>query len=234
MSKTRRAEPREPTSPVDWAGIAASRVNYASAATIFGQGDPAPSIMFVETGTVRLSVLSHTGKEAVVAVLDPGHFFGEGCLAGQSVRMATATAMESCAVLTVEKPEMVRQLRAKPEFAERFLSHMLTRSVWHAHCCCWLGTVSPRRRTEVSQAWIHRVQRRPHVQQFALERAPSRLSVPLRLRVREAGLAASCPHRRERAAAEALARAPRSTTPIPLESGATAARIDSSLYIRIL
>lgn len=129
MSKTRRAEPRERTSPVDWAGIAASRVNYASAATIFGQGDPAPSIMFVETGTVRLSVLSHTGKEAVVAVLDPGHFFGEGCLAGQSVRMATATAMESCAVLTVEKPEMVRQLRAKPEFAERFLSHMLTRNI---------------------------------------------------------------------------------------------------------
>jgi CRP-like cAMP-binding protein len=85
--------------------------------------------MFVETGTVRLSVLSHTGKEAVVAVLEPGHFFGEGCLAGQSLRMASATAMESCTVLTVEKPEMVRQLRAKPEFAERFLTHMLTRNI---------------------------------------------------------------------------------------------------------
>lgn len=129
MSKSKRAEPRELTPPVDWAGIATSRVNYDSTATIFGQGDPAPSIMFVETGTVRLSVLSHTGKEAVVAVLEPGHFFGEGCLAGQSLRMASATAMESCTVLTVEKPEMVRQLRAKPEFAERFLTHMLTRNI---------------------------------------------------------------------------------------------------------
>jgi CRP-like cAMP-binding protein len=167
MSMSKRAEPRELTPPVDWAGIATSRVNYDSAATIFGQGDPAPSIMFVETGTVRLSVLSHTGKEAVVAVLEPGHFFGEGCLAGQSLRMASATAMESCTVLTVENPEMVRQLRAKPEFAERFLTHMLTRNIrikkpssinsstrrrsaWRARCCCWLDTVNPRHRTELS------------------------------------------------------------------------------------
>jgi len=129
MSTSKRAQPRELTLPVDWAGIATYRVHYDSAAIIFGQGDPAPSIMYVETGTVRLSVVSHTGKEAVIAVLDPGHFFGEGCLAGQSLRMATATAMGSCTVLTVEKPEMVRQLRAKPEFAKRFLAHMLTRNI---------------------------------------------------------------------------------------------------------
>jgi CRP-like cAMP-binding protein len=97
MSK--RAEPRELTPPVDWAGIATSRVNYDSAATIFGQGDPAPSIMFVETGTVRLSVLSHTGKEAVVAVLEPGHFFGEGCLAGQSLRTGRARGAADSSVL---------------------------------------------------------------------------------------------------------------------------------------
>src|SRR6187402_2322267 len=129
MSKSKRAEPRERTPPVDWAGIATSRVNYDSTAIIFGQGDPAASIMFVETGTVRLSVLSHTGKEAVVAVLDPGHFFGEGCLAGQSLRMASATAMEPCTVLAIDKPEMGRQLRTQPDFAERFLSHMLTRNI---------------------------------------------------------------------------------------------------------
>ena len=129
MSKSKRPQPRELTPAVDWDGIATHTVHYDSAATIFGQGDPAPSIMYVETGTVRLSVLSHTGKEAVVAVLDPGHFFGEGCMAGQSVRMATATAMGPCAVLAVEKPEMVRQLRAKPDFAERFLTHMLTRNI---------------------------------------------------------------------------------------------------------
>ena len=129
MSKSRRVQPRELTHPVDWAGIATQRVNYDAAATIFGQGDEAPSIMYLEAGAVRLSVLSHTGKEAVIAVLDPGHFFGEGCLAGQSLRMATATAMASCTVLAVEKPEMVRQLRAQPEFAERFLTHMLTRNI---------------------------------------------------------------------------------------------------------
>ena len=95
---------------------------YAPGTIIFGQGDSAPSIMYVETGAVRLSVLSHSGKEAVVAVLDPGHLLGEGCLAGQTQRMATATAMAASTVLTVEKPEMVHQLRAQPDFAERFLS----------------------------------------------------------------------------------------------------------------
>ncbi len=129
MSKSTRARPRLLTPQVDWAGVLTNRIAYEPSATIFGQGDPAPSIMYVETGTVRLSVLSHTGKEAVVAVLDPGHFFGEGCLAGQSLRMATATAMGPCTVLAVDKPEMARQLRAQPDFAERFLTHMLTRNI---------------------------------------------------------------------------------------------------------
>ena len=78
---------------------------------------------------MRLSVLSHAGKEAVVAVLDAGHFFGEGCLAGQTQRMATATAMAPCTILAVEKQEMVRQLHARPAFADRFLTHMLTRNI---------------------------------------------------------------------------------------------------------
>ena len=69
------------------------------------------------------------GKEAVVAVLDAGHFFGEGCLAGQTQRMATATALAPSTVLAVEKPEMVRQLHAQPAFADRFLTHMLTRNI---------------------------------------------------------------------------------------------------------
>jgi CRP-like cAMP-binding protein len=85
--------------------------------------------MYVEKGAVRLSVLSHAGKEAVVAVLDNAHFFGEGCLAGQEHRMATATAMAPCTVLVVDKREMVRQLRAQPSFADRFLTHMLTRNI---------------------------------------------------------------------------------------------------------
>lgn len=85
--------------------------------------------MYIEKGAVRLSVLSHTGKEAVVAVLDAGYFFGEGCLAGQVYRMATATAMVPSRILAVEKSEMVRHLRAAPGFADRFLTHMLTRNI---------------------------------------------------------------------------------------------------------
>src|SRR5688500_8233155 len=102
MSKSKRARPVEVTPLVDWAGIQTNRVDYAAGTAIFAQGDAARSVMYVETGTVRLSVVSHTGKEAVVAVLAPGHFFGEGCLVGQTVRMATATAMEPCRVLVVE------------------------------------------------------------------------------------------------------------------------------------
>jgi len=105
------------------------RLEYDPASVIFAQGDPAPSVMYVESGAVRLSVLSHAGKEAVIAVLEPGHFFGEGCLASQPRRMATATAMARSAIVSVEKPDMVRQLHARPAFADRFLTHMLTRDI---------------------------------------------------------------------------------------------------------
>jgi CRP-like cAMP-binding protein len=105
------------------------RLDYAAEATIFAQGDPATSVMYIETGTVRLSVLSHAGKEAVVALLDEGHFFGEGCLAGQPRRMASATAIAPCTIVAVEKQEMVRRLHAQPAFADRFLTHMLTRNI---------------------------------------------------------------------------------------------------------
>ena len=118
-----------PPEPVDWNGTRTQRVEYKPAETIFAQGDPATSVMYVEQGAVRLSVLSHAGKEAVVAVLDPAHFFGEGCLAGQLQRMATATAMTASSIIVVEKPEMVRQLHAEPAFADRFLAHMLTRNI---------------------------------------------------------------------------------------------------------
>lgn len=116
-------------SPVDWTGTRTQRLEYPPATTIFAQGDPATSVMYVEQGAVRLSVLSHAGKEAVVAVLNEAHFFGEGCLAGQSQRMATATAMTACTIIVVDKPEMVRRLHATPAFADRFLTHMLTRNI---------------------------------------------------------------------------------------------------------
>ena len=114
---------------VDWAGIDTRRVEYPASAGIFAQGDPATSVMYIERGSVRLSVVSPAGKEAVVAVLGPRTFFGEGCLAGQTARMVTATAMTPCTALVVEKSEMVRQLHERPAFSDRFLIHMLARNI---------------------------------------------------------------------------------------------------------
>ena len=129
MSTPKAAPAPTPPEPVDWTGTQVQRVAYEPDATVFAQGDPAASVMYVEQGNVRLSVLSHAGKEAVIAVLGEAHFFGEGCLAGQSLRMATATAMTACTIVVVDKPEMVRRLHARPAFADRFLTHMLTRNI---------------------------------------------------------------------------------------------------------
>jgi CRP/FNR family transcriptional regulator, cyclic AMP receptor protein len=129
MSKLKPAAPTTPPAVIDWAGIRVQRVDFDAGATIFTQGDPAGSVMYVASGTVRLSVLSHAGKEAVIAVLDTDHFFGEGCLVGQPNRMATASAMAASTIVVVDKPEMVRQLHAQPAFADRFLTHMLTRNI---------------------------------------------------------------------------------------------------------
>jgi len=126
-----RSKPVSPraVSPAEWLDVKTSRMTLAAGATIFVQGDPATSIMFVEEGAVRLSVLSHAGKEAVIAVLELGSFFGEGSLVGQTVRMATATAMTPSLVVVVKKEEMARQLHARPDFADYFLRHMLTRNI---------------------------------------------------------------------------------------------------------
>lgn len=118
-----------PADPADWTGVRTSRITRAAEETIFVQGDPANSIMYVEEGALRLSVLSHAGREAVIAVLDAGSFFGEGSLAGQTRRIATATVMAPSRIVVIKKPEMVRQLHAKPRFADHFLRHMLTRNI---------------------------------------------------------------------------------------------------------
>ena len=129
MSASKRAATISPGTTIEWTGARAQHIDYGPGARIFAQGDPATSVMFVEKGAVRLSVLSHAGKEAVIAVLDNGHFFGEGCLASQPRRMATATAMAPCTIIAVEKDDMVRQLHAEPAFADLFLTHMLTRNI---------------------------------------------------------------------------------------------------------
>ena len=122
--KARPVPPR-----VQWAGVRSRWTTHASSTIIFAQGDPAEAIFYIESGAVRLSVVSQAGKEAVVAVLDAGHFFGEGCLAGQAHRMASATAMTACEIVSVNKAEMRRQLHSRPAFTDAFMSHMLTRDI---------------------------------------------------------------------------------------------------------
>ena len=129
VSKSHRASAATAVVSIDWTGVRLERVEYAAGTTIFAQGDPTSSVMYVDQGTVRLSVLSHAGKEAVIAVLDAGHFFGEGCLVGQPQRMASASTMADSTIIVVEKEEMARQLHAHAAFADRFLTHMLTRNI---------------------------------------------------------------------------------------------------------
>jgi CRP-like cAMP-binding protein len=111
------------------AGVARTIRNYARSAVIFSQGDVASDVFYIQSGSVKLSVLSRTGKEAVVAVLGQGDFFGEGCLASQPRRIATASAMGKTAVLVVEKPQMLEMLHTQTALAERFLAHMLARNI---------------------------------------------------------------------------------------------------------
>ena len=95
---------------------------------LFAQGDPADAVFYIQSGKVKMTVVSQRGKEAVVALLEIGSFFGEGCLNGQTRRLATATALTAGAVLRIAKDEMIRVLLAEPAFAARFMSHLLQRN----------------------------------------------------------------------------------------------------------
>jgi len=114
---------------LDTAGIARRIVDYRSSQKIYSQGDPAKGVKYIQEGGVKLSVVNEVGKEAVVAILGPGDFFGEGCLAGQPVCMATATAVTRTSILFIEKSEMIRVLHAEHAFSDRFISHMLARNI---------------------------------------------------------------------------------------------------------
>jgi CRP/FNR family cyclic AMP-dependent transcriptional regulator len=114
---------------LDSAGLARSVEQYRSREIIFLQGDPANSVLYVQLGSVKLSITSATGKEAVVAVLEPGHFLGEGCLAGQRTRMSTAAAITPSTILVIEKQEMTRVLHEEHALSDRFISYMLSRNI---------------------------------------------------------------------------------------------------------
>jgi CRP/FNR family transcriptional regulator, cyclic AMP receptor protein len=103
---------------LDTAGVARHILKFRKSETIYSQGDPANGVKYIQEGGVRLSVLSEGGKEAVVAVLGPGDFFGEGCLTGQPVCMATATAIAPTSILFIEKAEMMRVLRTEHAFSD--------------------------------------------------------------------------------------------------------------------
>jgi CRP/FNR family cyclic AMP-dependent transcriptional regulator len=96
--------------------------------SIFAQGDVADTIFYIQKGRVKLTVLSEQGKEAVVAILEPGQFFGEGCLNGHPLRIATTKAMEACVVTSITKEAMIAVLHEEPRFAELFMAYLLTRN----------------------------------------------------------------------------------------------------------
>ncbi len=114
---------------LDSAGVSRKIVDYRRSEKIFAQGDPATSVMYIQNGGVRLSVVNEVGKEAVVAILGPGDFFGEGCLAGQEIRMGTATAIAATALLVIEKNEMMHVLHAEHALSDRFMSYVLSRNI---------------------------------------------------------------------------------------------------------
>jgi CRP/FNR family transcriptional regulator, cyclic AMP receptor protein len=96
---------------------------------IFSQGDAATSVLYIQRGSVKFTVMNESGKEAVVAIFGPGDFFGEGCMAGQTMRMGTATAITPTTILVIEKEEMIRVLSAEHKLSDRFIAHMLARNI---------------------------------------------------------------------------------------------------------
>jgi CRP/FNR family transcriptional regulator, cyclic AMP receptor protein len=137
MSKTKahRVEPRgtrpalEAEAFLTSAGAARRVATYPKGKIVFSQGQPSDAVMYIQKGGIKISVLSRAGKEAVVAMLGPGDFFGEGALTGQSLRIGTATATTLTTVLIIEKGAMLRLLRDEPTFSERFISYMLVRNI---------------------------------------------------------------------------------------------------------
>ncbi len=114
---------------LDTAGATRQLLKFRRGEKIYRQGDPAKGVKYIQEGGVRLSVINEDGKEAVVAVLGPRDFFGEGCLAGQSVCMGTATAIVPTSILSIDKGEMMRALRTEHALSDLFISHMLIRNI---------------------------------------------------------------------------------------------------------
>jgi CRP/FNR family cyclic AMP-dependent transcriptional regulator len=114
---------------LDSAGLGRKVNTFRAKEIILAQGDPARNVIYIQEGRVKVAVVNETGKEGVVAILGPGDFVGEGCLTGQSICMATATAIATTSVLVIAKNEMIRMLHAEHEFSDRFIEYMLARNI---------------------------------------------------------------------------------------------------------
>jgi len=127
---TPKAKPLfDPKSFLAKVGEGKTIAEYSKSQMVFSQGDPANAVFYIQKGKVKLTVVSNAGKEAVIALLGAGDFLGEGCLAGQPLRMATATAISSSSIVRLEKEAMIRVLHEEPAFSEMFLSYVLSRNM---------------------------------------------------------------------------------------------------------
>jgi CRP/FNR family transcriptional regulator, cyclic AMP receptor protein len=102
--------------------------NYRKDQIVYRQGDPADAVFYIQSGKVKKTVVSEQGKEAVVAILDTGNFFGEGCLTGELLRLATVSALMNCVIARISKADITRVIHEEPAFAELFISHLLARN----------------------------------------------------------------------------------------------------------
>lgn len=127
-SASKKELPFDTQSFLEAAGLGRRVATYGRKDVIFSQGDPSDTVMYVRIGGIRLSVLSHSGKEAIVATLGPGDFLGEGAIAGHPVRLETARAITETEVLVVPRRQMVQLLHTQHEFSDRFIAHMLIRN----------------------------------------------------------------------------------------------------------
>jgi CRP/FNR family transcriptional regulator, cyclic AMP receptor protein len=129
MMKRTRTSRFDAQSFLDSTGVDRKAIEYQRKAVILAQGDSSTHVMYIQKGGVRLSVLNELGKEAIVAMLGPGDFFGEGCLAGQKISMGTATAITLTTVLAIKKDEMERVLHREHTFSDLFIKYMLSRNI---------------------------------------------------------------------------------------------------------
>src|SRR6202051_422645 len=108
-------------------GVGKTVIEFDKNQTVFSQGDVADTVFYIQQGKIKLTVMSEQGKEAVVAILEPGQFFGEGCMNGHPKRIATTTAMEDCLITVITKAAMVAAIHDEPQFSEMFMAYLLTR-----------------------------------------------------------------------------------------------------------